>query len=218
MATLNEQKAKIVNKALRRFGAGEIFALDEETELAGQVVAIYETQIPALLSLADWSFARKTYKLDELAQVADNGYDAAAKKFINGWRYGFSMPGTRLSEPRKVLIDPRRPDDPLRDFALEEGRLFADRHPLWAVFTVEVAPEIWPPLFTAAAIELLAGHMCVPVTHDAKLAGEILETAQGSAREQGRGGLIGVAIAADQRGAPLKAPLWRDPLTEARLG
>lgn len=216
--TLDDQAIRIINEALRRFGAGEIFATDEETELAGQVVPLYASTIDALLALDDWSFARKTYKLDARAAVADNGYDTAAKKFINGWRYSYILPGTRLSGPRRVLTDPRQPFDPLREFHLEEGYLFADRTPLWAVFTVAVAPSTWSALFRQAAIELLAGAFCVPVTHDKNLAATILERAQGKPEMNGRGGLVGVALMADMASAPRQAPFWRDPLTAARWG
>lgn len=214
---LTDDDRLIMNNALARIGAGQIYSLSEDTPLAAQTLAVYRDRVDALLGLYEWSFNAKTYRLDALAQVTQNDYIAADRKFMNGWRYGFTLPGTRLGLPRKVLADPRRPDDPLRDFAIEQNNLYADREQVWAQVGVRAAPSVWLPGFRLAATVAVAADLCVPISHDKGLADELLTQAEGNSQEQGRGGLIGKAIAQDRAGSPNKAPLWRDPLTEARL-
>jgi hypothetical protein len=165
----------------------------------------------------EWSFAGKTYKLDALSPIAANDYDTAAQKFNNGWRFAFSLPGDRLGAPRKLLSDPRNPKDPLRDFLVESGVLYADVDQVWAVVTVMPDPDLWDPQFALGMETIAAADLCVPVTHDAKLASDQRTVAEGSPQEQGRGGLIGRAIASDAAKARTATPQWRDPLSDARL-
>ncbi|KIZ47393.1 MULTISPECIES: hypothetical protein [Rhodopseudomonas] len=206
----------IMNNALARIGGGALMDEDEDTDLAAQVKAVYYDRVDAIFGLHHWSFSSKTFKLDALAAISENGYDATASKFITGWKYAFQMPGTRLSEPRKVMTDPRRPDDPFRDFFVEAGVLYADRAPIWASFTVRSDPAIWPPLFRLAVTTAIAADLCVPVTHDKTLAQALQADAEGMPSEGGRGGLLGRAMGKDLAGAPVSSPLSVDPLTSAR--
>jgi hypothetical protein len=208
---------KIMNNALGKIGAGRIMAEDEDTELAGQVVPAYYSRLRAMLAMCEWSFAGKTYKLDALAKTAENDYDAAGQIFNNGWRHAFALPGTRIGLPRRVLANPRDPKDPLRDFLIEAGVLYADREPLWAVVTVMPDPAIWDPQFALAMEAIIAADLCVPVTHDAGLAKALREIAEGTPQENGRGGLVGRAMTHDAAKARTAAPIWRDPLSDARL-
>lgn len=208
---------KVMNNALGLIGAGKIMAEDEDTELAGQVVPVYYSRLRAVLGMHEWSFAGKTYKLDAIARIADNDYDATAQIFNNGWRYAFALPGTRVGLPRKVLRDPRNPRDPLRDFLIEGDRIYCDRDALWAVVTVLPNPNVWDPQFALAIERVSAADFCVPVTHDDKLAASIRMVAEGTPQEQGRGGLIGRAMATDAARSRTPTALSRDPLTDARL-
>lgn len=208
----------IKNRALARIGGGEIVAEDENTELARQVDAIYQDRIDAVLGGYPWSFAKKTYRLDALAKTAANGFDSDLLVFPTGWPHGFLLPGDRLSTPRKVMADPRNPDVPIRDFEIEAGLIYARHDKLWATFTVRVDPDVWPPPFRIAIVTLLAADLAIPVTHDTALAAELRAYAQGTPEENGRGGLIGRAIAVDVAGAVATAPLLAlDPLGNARL-
>lgn len=208
----------VMNAALARVAGGSIMSEEEDTDLAAQTIAVYYDRLDAVLAMTDWSFAEKTYKLDLIAETAENGWDDEAQKFITGWRYAFAMPGTRLSLPRRVMTNPRAPSSPLREFAVEQNTLYADRSPLWAAFTVRADPSVWPPSFRLALTTIVAADLCVPVSHDAGLAKELRALAEGSPEYQGRGGLIGTAMAHDAAGARKKAPYWSDPLTDARLG
>lgn len=208
---------KIMNNALARIGAGAIMAEDEDSDLAAQVVAVYYDRLDAVLAMREWTFAGKTYKLDRLAEIADNDFVAADGKFMNGWRHGFALPGTRVGHPRRILDDPRRPDSPYRDFLIEGLNLYADREALWATVTVRADPAAWAPDFRLAFTTILAADLCVPITHDAGLAEQLRADAEGTPSEGGRGGLIGRAMGKDAAASPAKAPLWADPLTLARM-
>lgn len=207
-----------INAALSVIGGGDIMAEDEDTELAGKVVPLYYARLNAVLAMHAWSFAGKIYKLDAVPMDAAHDYVAADNKFMNGWRFAFAMPGTRVGLPRKVLTDPRRPDDPLRDFFVEQDVIYADRETLYASFTVQVAPSVWKPDFYLALQTLVAADFCIPVSHDKDLAASLAVKGEGTNQEQGRGGLIGRAIGADAAGSRSKSPMWRDPLSDARLG
>lgn len=208
----------MINAALSIVGGGDIMDESEDTELAAKVVPLYYARLGAILAMHHWSFAGKIYRLDAVPKDTANDYDAAAGKFMNGWHHGFLMPGTRIGLPRKVLYDPRRHDDPLRDFFVEQNVVYADRERIWAQFTVDVAPSVWKPDFTLAVQTLVAADFCVPVSHDKDLAASMRVTGEGTPQEQGRGGLLGRAIGADAAGSRSKSPLWQDPLSSARLG
>jgi hypothetical protein len=214
--TVNDRT--IVNNALARVGASPLAALDEETPKARQVRAIYGDTIEPLLGGHDWSFNRVTYALDAIAATAENDYVASDRKFKSGWRYGFALPGTRLGPPWVVLRDPRMPKDPLRDFAIEGAALYCDVSAVWARVGVRAQPDVWPPYFRLAATIGVAAALAIPMAHDKDLAQRLLAEFQGTPQEGGRGGLIGKAIGQDRAGAPVSAPHWRDPLTDARFG
>lgn len=199
-------KLSVINKSLSRMGASPIGALDEATAKARKCVAIYDDLIPACLGLYDWSFNRVAYPLNRLDETP-----------INGWKYAYAMPGNAVGVPVKVLTSQQRPDDPLREFELQGGKLYANRLPLWAIFPVDVNPGLWRPSFRLAVTVGLAGDLCVPIAHD-KTLGEILKAeAFGAPELQMRGGLMGIALSQDASSSNKNAPLWRDPLTEARL-
>jgi hypothetical protein len=210
-------KRSIINNALARIGGGEVVAIDEDTDLAAQCNAVYDDEIASLLALYEWSFNARTYSLDVLAPTAANDFDASINKFRNGWRYGFQLPGGRLAPPRRILTNPRLPDQPLRDFAIEGASVFADYSALWATVSVDADPTVWPAPFRKAATVALAAGLCVPVTQDKNLAAALREDAQGPPEYQGRGGMIGQAIAFDAARSRIRAPMVSDPLGDARL-
>lgn len=208
----------VINRALNRIGSAGIGAIDEDTSLARQARATYYDRVDFILALHEWSFNAKTYRLDELALEPENDYDADAKKFINGWRYAFTMTGDRLGNPRRVLRDPRRPADPLREFLVEGATLYADFHPLWATFGVRASPAVWLAPARLAIIVATAADLAVPVSHDVGLAKDLRAQALGPDEMKGRGGLVASAIEADRAGnASAKPRIWHDPLTDARF-
>lgn len=207
----------IINRALARIGSSPIFALDEETPLARQAAAVYYDRRDALLGLHPWRFARKTSKLTQVPKAAEQGWSEDGQ-WGNGYAHAYHLPGEALGAPVKILPNPRMPHHPLRDFLLEEGRLYADREPLWGAFTVPVSPQLWPPAFRMAMIVLVAGDLAVPVSHDSKLAETLITYGEGPPDAGGTGGLVGKALAADVSGSPGPSPLQQsDDLTTAHM-
>lgn len=197
----------IINRALARVGAPGIFALDEETSIARQAVAVYFDRRDACLGLYPWSFAKMTYKLDRLTEEP-----------LNGWRFAYALPGNRLSAPLKVLTDPQRPDYPLRRFTVEANAIYCDEEAVWATVIVQAAPAVWSPAFRLAVTTLVAADLAVPVGHDTALADDLRTQGEGTPSEGGRGGMLGRALIADASGAPTPAPLLAaDPLTTAHM-
>jgi hypothetical protein len=198
----------MINRALRRIGAGQIFALDEDTELAQQAVQIYHDRMAALIGSFRFTWARKTYALSKLAATPENG-----------WKFAYAIPGTAIEPvPVKLLEDPRDPDHPLRLFLVEAGEIYADCEPLWGTFIIMPPPSVWPALFREAAIIDLASAYCVPITHDKALAESLAVMAGGTPQEQGRGGLMGRALQVNAAGSQPSAHLGAsDPLTSAHL-
>lgn len=207
----------IINDALARIGGPPVFALDEESSLVRQVLAVYEVRRDALLGMWTWEFAKLTRKLSAVPKTTGNGYNAQ-HKWGNGYAYAFALPGDRIGTPRKVLDCPTMPDRPLRQFAIEGGRLYANVEDVWATFTVRAHPQIWSPMFRLAVTTLIAADLCVPVSHDVDLARYFREVGEGGPNEQGRGGLVGRAIAADVSGSPGPSPIQtEDDITTAHM-
>ena len=207
----------VINQSLSKIGSKPINALDEETSLARQATSAYFARRDMLLGRFPWEFAKQTLKLDQVAETTGNGFDPN-EHWGNGWRHAFAMPGNRLSNPRKILTDPKRPDHPLRRFMIERGRVFADETPLWGTFTVGAAPELWTPAFMLAAITLVAADMAVPITQDQRLAEDLRELGEGPREMQGLGGLVAQAIAAEVSAHPGPPPLMMtDDLTTAHM-
>lgn len=208
---------KVINRGLARIAAAPIGGLDEDTDKARQAIAVYFDRLDATLGLYHWSFAGKTYRLDQAPTDGADDYVTAQKRWFTGYRYAYAMPGTRMALPRTVMTDPRLPKLPEREFTIEGDRIYCDRTPLYARFTVRVDPQIWLPAFRLAVIVALAADLAIPVTHDKDLADKLRAQAEGTPQENGRGGLIGRAIGMDAASSGGFSGLGADPLTSARL-
>lgn len=198
----------VINGALALFGGGAIYATDEETDLAAQVMAVYQPTVDLGHVLHPWRWTRRTFALDRLAETP-----------ANGWRYAYGFPAGALGDvPQKLLPNPRLPDSPLREFLCEDRKIYCDQDALWGAFAARKTPDLWPPDFTFAMLRWLAAEFCVPVTHDSKLAQELRVQAIGEPQENMRGGLMGRAIATEVSGAGGVTPILAvDPLTSARV-
>jgi hypothetical protein len=196
----------LANRALARIGGGRITSLEDESDLAAQVRGVYADTLALALAAYRWRWNRRTKALS-LADITPE----------NGWKYAHHFPAGWMGGPEKVLINPRNPDNPLREFAVEGPLLCCDHTPVWAVFPMQISPDQWPPLFTTAFTVMLAGFLCMPVSHDRALQAELLALAGGSPSEFPRGGLMGRAIAMDAQADGGDAPLLAsDPITGAR--
>jgi len=204
MSTID--KVTIINWALTDIGAGPMFSVDDGSELAEQIENTWQPVVDRVFGMHDWSFALKTYKNVRHADMPENGYC-----------YGFDLPGDRIGNPLLNLSDPRS-RRPLRDFTIEEGKLFCDETDTWSQVKVAVNPDIWPPEFRGAFVVALGGYLAVPVWQDADMRGDKLVEAFGTPSREGTGGLFGRLMAQDSASRPKGSGIaHEDPLTDARI-
>ncbi|YBV97530.1 hypothetical protein M1D80_11815 [Phyllobacteriaceae bacterium JZ32] len=207
MATIQTvDKATVVNWALPKLGLAPVYTIDSETELGGTVDLIWPHVIAECFSVHDWSFCRRTVKLDRHARAPENG-----------WRYGFDLPGDRIGEPLKVLRCAGAREEILRNYTLEGGSLYADEPYAWARCRLAVEPETWDIGFRSVFVIALASALAVPLIQDKDLADTLYAEAFGTPSQGGTGGKFGRLIAQNRASEPLGSPMLRDdPLTSAR--
>ena len=197
-------KPIIVNWALAELGLPPKFSIDDQTPLGGYVGIFWPRTEARCFGVHDWTFCRRTARLDRLEAKPDNG-----------WAYGFILPGDRIGPPLKALSDPRR-ETPLRSSDIEGDVLYADEPQVWARCKVAVDPVAWPVQFAEVFATALAAALAVPLRQDDAAASELEMKAFGHPREQGAGGIIGRLIAQDVASKQVSSPLLReDPLTMA---
>lgn len=200
-------KATIINQALTDIGAGPMFSIDDGTDQAEAIASVWPVVVDRVFGLADWSFARKTYKLSRLAETPNNG-----------WRYAFELPTNRIGNPLKIMDRAGSSPRPLRDFSIEEGKLFCDCDTAWALVKVAVDPDYWPGEFRSAFVLALGAYLALPIWQDENLQDKKLQEAFGTPSQGGTGGWFGRLIAQDKASQPLAEPIADDePVTNARF-
>lgn len=198
----------VINNALARFAGGRIAALQADTDLNQIVEPIYRDIVGAAFALWDWRFNRRTRRCEPLTET-----------IFNGWTRVHSFPAGMADKPALVLANPRRPDDPLREFAIEGRRIYSDQAELWAAGPFKIDPDEWPDTFRDGVTHWCSAEFVVPVTHDTNLAAQMRMDALGSPSEGGRGGRMGRAIAVDvARGGMIPNAGASDPFTAAHNG
>lgn len=213
----------IANHALGRIGAAPIQALDEDTDLAGQVAAVYNDVLDAAHAVYQWRWAQRTGPLDALAPPIGAVYSglgwyfpqAATVGAFNGWFAAFSFPRDALGPPLGLYR--RWPAETLREFRVEGQIVYTQAGPVFGSFVRRLSPDQWPPGFRIAVATWLAAELAVPVTHDKDLAASLRQDALGSPAQAMQGGLMGRAIALDgATGGSIVSAVQDDVLTRAR--
>jgi len=200
-------KATLVNQALIDLGQSPSFSIDDATNLGGIVDTVWPGVVDETFGLHDWTFCRRTMKLNRHADQPKSG-----------WSYAFDLPGNKVGDPLAILIDPRR-NAVLRDYYLEGNEVHCDAEEIWARCRVAVDPRYWDPTFRAAFRKALASELAVPLLQDIDLKIELRREAFGTPSEGGTGGKFGRLIAQNLAASPIGAPMWQnDPLTTARWG
>ncbi|HHV66228.1 MAG TPA: hypothetical protein GXX48_01075 [Ochrobactrum intermedium] len=201
-------KPTLINRALvLHLGESAIYSIDAEDDLSGSCDAAWDATIAHCFGLHDWTFARRTQKLDRLADRPENG-----------WAYGFALPGDRIGPPQKLLRS-IQPETPLRDYTLEAGNVYANEPSVWGRCKVLVDPEYWPIDWRVAFVIALGAALAKPVSEDGDLEQTLRVEAFGTPSQEGTGGAFGRLIAQDRAAAPMPRSPWSDdPLTSARWG
>lgn len=203
----NEDDLKVINNALARIGGGQVFAVDEDSDLAAQAFAVYDDLLDAAIELYDWWWPRRTVQLEALP----------GQPF--GFNRAFAFPALAVSSPTALYASRTDRRSPIRDFLVEGRTVAVNAEACWGNFAMRVSPAEWPPSFRLAFTVWLSGDLAIPVTHDANLGNDLKQEAIGTPSEGGRGGLIGRAIAMDAARSGGVAPMLADdPLTSVHHG
>ncbi|MDG4894621.1 hypothetical protein P9272_13670 [Mesorhizobium sp. WSM4976] len=205
MAEAEITKAMIVNWALVELGLAPNFSIDDDTPLGARVEIFWPRTMARAFGLHDWIFCRQTFLLTRQQATP-----------INGWTYGFDLPGGIIGPPLKLTSDPRC-EVPLRDFAIEGKTVFTNEQAAYARCKVYLEPTDWPPQFTDAFAVLLAAYLAVPLTQDTELAANKEAAAIGTPSQGGAGGMFGRLIAQDRAASPVASPAVSDALSGGRF-
>jgi len=199
-------KLAIVNQALVAIGAGVVFSIDDDSDLSAQIHAVWDHLIDFTFGMHDWTFCRKTFKLNRHADAPESG-----------WRYAFDLPGNKIGDPLKIMSRAGQSPEPLRNYDLEGQEVHCEEEDVWARCRVLVDPDVWDPAFRAAFVRALEGDLCIPVFQDGAMRDSKLVEAFGTPSKEMTGGMFGRLIAQNRAAAPVGAPLLNaDPLTNAR--
>ncbi|MBB3385987.1 MULTISPECIES: hypothetical protein [unclassified Rhizobium] len=200
-------KTTIINWALTDIGAGPMFSVDDDSDLAMQIANTWGRTVDHVFGMHDWTFLCVTARLRRLADPLDNG-----------WKYAYDLPSPRLSNPLAYRCGPRRSDHVIRDFTLEQDKFCCMEPQAWAVYKTYKDPDYWDPAFRSAFVVALAGYLAIPVWQDDNLQNEKLQQAFGTPSQQGTGGMIGRLMAQDKASRPVgeESLLSEDPLTSVR--
>lgn len=198
-------RATIVNWALIDLGHPASFSLDVENALGGTIDYVWPRVVERTFGLHDWTFCRRTSRLVRMDEQPETG-----------WKHAFTLPGDKIGDPLKMLLDPRR-ETPLRDFYLEGNEVHADVDQLWAKCRVQVDERYWDPAFRSAFVTALAAALAVPLMQDEDTAAALYAKAFGSPSQGGGGGEFGRLIAQNMAASPVGSPLaGYDDLVAAR--
>lgn len=200
-------KAMIINWALTEIGAGPMFSTADESPLAQNIDNTWQRTVDFAFGLEDWNWARRTVRLDQLADAPENG-----------WRYGFDLPGDRIGQAIAFLDQAGHSPRALRQFHIEGGTVYANVPELWAEIRVIVAVDDWDVNFRAAFTKLLASELAIPVFQDKSLKEDLRTICLGQPHEKNTGGLFGRLMAQNKAAEPMGAsPLMAaTPLDDAR--
>jgi hypothetical protein len=192
-------RATIINWALTEIGAGPMFSVDDDSDLAEMIENTWDPAVDRIFGMHDWSFARQTFKNARLDATPENG-----------WRFGFDLPGNRIGTPLKIMDRAGQSPNPLRDFTIEAGKLYCNAEETWSLCKVAVDPDYWPPEWRGAFVVALAGYLAVPVWQDRDLRDAQLTEAFGTPSREGTGGLFGRLMAQDKAASPVGRPMDAD--------
>ncbi|MCT7662327.1 hypothetical protein [Shinella kummerowiae] len=197
----------IINMALTDIGAGPMFSVDDDSDLASQIELQWQAVVDRTIGMHPWSFCRRTFRNTRQAGTPENG-----------WRYCFELPGDRIGNPLKILDQAGQSPRPLKYFTIEEGKLFANCEETWSLCKVEPDPDYWPPEWRGAFIVALGAYLAVPVWQDTDMRNDMLVEAFGTPSREGTGGLFGRLMGQDRASEPVTQGMEEDALTSARAG
>jgi hypothetical protein len=198
----------VCSQALTLLRADPISSFSDGTNEADICSQLYQDFIKNLFSTYPWTFATKKAQLN---------LETAAP--LNEYLYSFIVPSEALLI-WAVFDSAQNNVTPISDYDIyaSDGtrRIYTNRSPLYADYTVYLDEANWPPYFTQFAVYALAAHLAMPVTHNVALAEYYNVKAYGSLTGNSKGGLFGQAMAIDSK-QKRNEYIFSSPFTEARF-
>lgn len=198
----------ICSQALTLLRADPISSFADGSNEADICNQLYEDFVKSLFAAYPWTFATKKARLN-LESTAP----------INEYKYAFIVPSEALLV-WAVFDSEQTGIAPISDYDIyaSDGtrRIYTNRSPLYADYTVYLDEANWPPYFTQFAVHALAAHLAMPVTHNVTLAEYYNTKAYGSLSGNGKGGLFGQAASIDSK-QKRNEYIFSSPFTEARF-
>ena len=161
-------KVDICNMALTRLGQGRIASLSQAGLLAEMCTLYYEPTLEELLSTHSWVFAIKRVALAASSDTNLTEYD-----------YMYTLPSDSLRVLNQISSDDY--SDLTEEYRIEGQFLLSDLSPNYIKYiTKNIIATDLPQLFVEPFYLRMATKMCVKITQDQKLLGQIFQEYSGS--------------------------------------
>jgi len=142
---------QICNKALQRIGAARITSLEDNTASSKACLAIFDTTVEEVLSMADWSCARRSAELAQTNNTPTYGYD-----------YEYQLP----TDPKclRVISTDMTPNG-AEDYVIQGDKLLCNETSVSITYTALLtAAGDFGPFFSKALAAKLAVELCYAFT------------------------------------------------------
>jgi hypothetical protein len=159
-----------------------------------------------MLELHTWSFATQTVVLGQVADVTP----------LSGFEKVYMVPANALGDPLRIT-DSLNPNYDFWDYLIEDRYVHSNAALLYGTVRIVPEPSRWSGSFSYALIVALAGDLAMALTSDERQKQVLHSDAFGTPSEGMRGGLVRVAINANDYAKPPKRMAYGgDPLSQAR--
>lgn len=179
-----ETDISICSRALVTLGANPISSFNEGD--TGRICSnVYPGLRDGILSRFPWRFIMTKKSLTR---------DAAAP--AGEWSYSYIIPGDALGLGHAVF---RNSSDKIstKDFEIFGRRIYTDEETLILDYKARTSEGEWPAYFTDAMVQCICAEIAFAVTDQQNVAADWNVKAYGTPGENGMGGALGDALAAD---------------------
>lgn len=161
---------ELANRALDELSKSNITSLNEASNEATKIRTVYQSVRDSLLQSYPWRFARK---VAALAPIAVNNRSGL-------YTYAYAEPGDIL-KLRRVMPDAELGLDDITPWPYEheEGTIYTNSSPAYAEYTWRLTDSAkFTPEFEDAYVAKLAERVCMPLTKNISLKGQLIQLAR----------------------------------------